>query len=163
MKLFHTERGKEVVYVQLHDIMYLFHETDIPLPASIFTEIFVDKPFVVCDSNRFDFLRFKNEKEVQFFKELDFIIDFDQYKNLTDKEFDQKAIEIATKANEIAEKWNSMSKEERGENQALYDDHRNLEYMLNFITEVYAVIHRKRAMCFPKFVKVPYVKTKKVK
>lgn len=158
MKLFHTERGKEVVYVQLNDIMYLFHETDIPMPASIFTEIFVDKPLIVCDSNRFDFLRFKKENEVQFFKKQDFIIDFDEYKNLTDEEFDQKAIEIATKANEIAEKWNSMSEEERGQNQSLYDDHRNLGYMLNFITEVYAIIHRKRVMHFPKFVKVPYAK-----
>ena len=38
MKVFHTENGKEIVYVQMQDIMYLSNETDIPIPATIFTK-----------------------------------------------------------------------------------------------------------------------------
>ena len=39
MKLFHTENGKETVYVQMQDLMYL-HQSDMPIPASIFTKVF---------------------------------------------------------------------------------------------------------------------------
>ena len=35
MKLFHEEYGKEVVYVQLQDIMYLTYQTFIPKSSSI--------------------------------------------------------------------------------------------------------------------------------
>jgi len=34
MKLFHTENDKEVVFVQMQDIMYL-NESDLAMPASI--------------------------------------------------------------------------------------------------------------------------------
>ena len=152
MKLFHMERGKEVAYVQMQDIMYLTHETDMPIPASIFTKVFQGVT-IVNDSNRFDFVKFSKEEEVNFFRGLDFIIDYNQYKDLSDKQLEEKWEELAGKANEIAEKWNSMTEDERKENSSLFDEHRNIHYMLKFITEVYAIKHGKRVMPFPKFVK----------
>lgn len=80
MKVFHTENGKEAVYVQMQDIMYLSNETDMPIPASIFTKIFTGVT-IVTDTNRFEFVKFDDEHEVKFFKDIEFIIDFDQYKN----------------------------------------------------------------------------------
>ena len=41
MKLFHTENGKETVYVQMQDIMYLLNETDMPIPATILKNFFI--------------------------------------------------------------------------------------------------------------------------
>ena len=38
MKVFHAENGKEVVYVQMQDIIYLSTEKDILIPAIIFTK-----------------------------------------------------------------------------------------------------------------------------
>ena len=154
MKVFHTENGKEAVYVQMQDIMYLSNETDMPIPASIFEKVFTGVT-IVTDANRFEFVKFDEEHEVKFFRELGFIIDFDQYKNFTDEQLEAEAQKLGTKANEIAEKWNGMEPEEREENGELYEEHRNLGYMINFLSEIYAVKHGKRKMPFPDFVKMP--------
>ena len=56
MKLFHTENGKETVYVQMQDIMQL-NQSDIAIPASIYTKVFTGVT-IVDDSNRFEFVKF---------------------------------------------------------------------------------------------------------
>ena len=154
MKLFHTENGKEAVYVQMQDIMYLSNETDMPIPATIFEKVFSGVT-IVTDANRFDFVKFEEEHEIEFFRELDFVIDFDQYKDLTDEQLEEEAQKLGTKANDIAEKWNAMTEDERRKNGSLYGEHRNIGYMINFLSEIYAVKHRKRSMPFPDFVKLP--------
>ena len=151
MKLFHTENGKEAVYVQMQDIMHL-NQTDLPVPASIYTKV-ITGIVIVNDSNRFDFVKFDEEHEVKFFKELDFIIDYDQYKDLTDEQLEEEGQKIATRANEIAERWNSMPPEER-QLHNLLQEHENLRYMLNSLSEGYAVKHGKRSMPFPEFIKL---------
>ncbi len=147
MKLFHTENGKEVVYVQIQDIMYL-HQSDLPIPLFIY-EKYLQGVTVVDDSNRFNFVRFDEKHEVNFFRDLDFVIDYDKYKDLTDEQLEEEGQKLAIKANEIAEKWNNMSKKERKQNTNLLQEHANLGYMLNFLSEIYAVKHGKRKMPFP--------------
>lgn len=153
MKLFHTENGKETVYVQMQDIMYLF-ENDMPIPASIYTKACTGIT-IVNDSNRFDFVSSDEEQEVKFFRELEFVIDYDQYKDLTDEQLEEEVQKLGTKANEIAEKWNSMSSDEQLQNIHLLQEHENILYMLSFLLEIYAVKHGERFMSFPDFVKLP--------
>ena len=145
MKLFHTENGKEAVYVQMQDIMYLANETDVPIPATIFEKVFTGVT-IVTDSNRFDFIRFEETHEVEFFRNLEFIINFDQYKDFSDKQLEEEVQKFGTKANEIAEMWNSMTTEERKK---------------NFLAEIYAMKHGKRTMLFPEFVELPKEQKKK--
>ena len=47
-----------------------------------------------------------------------------------------------------------MSLDEREQNGNLFQEHENIGYMLNFLTEIYAVKHGKRFMPFPDFVKL---------
>lgn len=156
MKLFHTENGKETVYVQMQDIVYLSHETDMPIPASIYMKVFSGvTTTIVNDSNRFNFVKFNDEHEVNFFRDLEFIIDYEQYKDLTDEQLEEEGQKLANKVNEIVKKWNSMTLGERKENRSLLQEHRNICYMLNFVSEVYAVKHGKRFMPFPEFVRIP--------
>ena len=153
MKLFHTEKGKEVVYVQRQDLMYLY-ESDMPILASIFTKVFVPgKVTITNDSNRFDFVKFEKDDEVKFFRDLEFIIDYDQYKDLTDEQLEEEAQKLATRVNQIAEKWNGMTEKDRKENRNLLEEYQNLDYMIKFLGEIYAVNHGKRSMPFPRFVK----------
>lgn len=159
MKLFHTENGKESVYVQMQDIMHL-NNTGMPIPASIYTKVFTGI-VIVDDSNRFDFVRFDEEHEVKFFKELEFVINYDQYKDLNDEQLKEEFQKLITRANKIAKKWNAMNPDERSLNSNLLQEHENLEYMLNFLSEVYAVKHGKRSMPFPDFVKLPEKPKKK--
>ena len=66
MKVFHYEAGREVVYVQLQDIMYLISTNDTIIPSSIFEEIFKEKIFDT--TSRFEFIKFIKDEEVIFFK-----------------------------------------------------------------------------------------------
>ena len=154
MKLFHTEDGKEVVYVQRHDMMYINSEMDIPIPASVFLKFF-NGITIVDDSNRFEFVKFEGEDAVKYFKDLDFIIDFDQYKGFTDDQLEEEVQKLGAKANEIAEKWNSMTEKKRKENISLLEEYQKIEYMIQFLCEIYAVKHKKREMPFPEFVEIP--------
>ena len=104
MKLFHTENGKEVVYVQLQDIMELGHR-DMPIPAIIFTKIFASRDRLLVDNtNRFNWVEFKEDNVIKFFREVDFIIDYGEYRDLTDEQLEKEAKKIVLKANEIAER-----------------------------------------------------------
>lgn len=53
-----------------------------------------------------------------------------------------------------------MQPDEREQNSNLLQEHENLGYMLNFLSEIYAIKHGKRSMPFPDFVK-PLEKPKK--
>lgn len=161
MKLFHTEEGKETVHVQMQDIMYLMSETDRPIPATIVEKVFARGTVIVNDANRFDFVGFDEPHVVKFFRDQEFIIDFDQYKGLSDEQLEEEVQKLATRANEIAQKWNGMKPEEREEHFSLYSEHKNLDYMIKFLSEIYAVKHGKRKMPFPDFVSMPE-KPKKV-
>lgn len=160
MKLFHTENGKEAVYVQMQDIMHLNH-SDMPIPASIYTKVYTGV-VIVDNSNRFNFVKFDEEHEVKFFKELEFVIDYDQYKDLTDEQLKEEYQKLAIKANGIAEKLNAMTPDEIEQNRHLLLEYENLEYMLNFLSEIYAIKHGKREMPFPEFVEMPKKRKKKL-
>lgn len=153
MKLFHKENGQETVYVQMQDILYLVHESNVSVPASIFEKVFSAGAVFVTDANRFDFIRFEEEHEVDFFKKLEFVIDYDQYKDFSEEQLIAEVKKLEDKANGIAEKWNDMTSEERRENSELYEEHQNLDYMCRFLCEIYFVKHGKRSMPFPDFVK----------
>ena len=152
MKLFHTENGKETVYVQLQDIVQL-NQSNMLIPASIYTKVFSASVTIVNDSNRFNFVKFTEEHEVTSFKELDFIIDYDQYKNFTDEQLEEEGQKLVKKKNEIAKKWYSMSYSKRKQNINLFQEYQNTEYMLNSLYELYFVKHGKWSMPFPDFVK----------
>lgn len=153
MKLFHKENGQETVYVQMQDILYLVHESNVSVPASIFEKVFSVGAVFVTDANRFDFIRFEEEHEVDFFKKLEFVIDYDQYKDFSEEQLIAEVKKLEDKANGIAEKWNDMTSEERRENSELYEEHQNLDYMCRFLCEIYFVKNGKRSMPFPDFVK----------
>ena len=156
MKLFHEENGREVVYVQMQDLAYL-NEKDISIPASIYMKVFSNPITIINNQNRFDFVKFEEKEEVQFFKELEFIIDFDKYKNLTDEEIEAQGDKLATRALEIEEKWNEMTKKEQEKNS---DEYQDIKYILAYFSEIHAIKHGKNTMPFPEFVSQPTPKKK---
>lgn len=142
---------RTVVYVQMQDIMYISNETYIPIPASILTKVFSGVT-IVDDSNRFNFVRFDEDSVVKFFKDLDFIIDYDEYKSLTDEQIEQRFKNFINEHNNYVKKWNEMSEMDREKNTDLFFSANNIEYVLNFIREIYSLKHNKTHMPFPDFV-----------
>lgn len=151
MKIFHNENERTVVYVQMQDIMYISNETYIPIPTSIFTKVFSGVT-IVDDLNRFNFVRFDEDSVVKFFKDLDFIIDYDEYKSLTDEQIEQRFKNFINEHNNYVKKWNEMSEMDREKNTDLFFSANNIEYVLNFIRKIYALKHNKTHMPFPDFV-----------
>lgn len=102
-------------YVQMNDITFLNH-CDLPIPASVFMKSFGFGIFVVDDSNRYDFKEFNKPEDIEFFKNIDWMIDYNEVKDLSDEEHIALAQSIADEMNAIAEKFNSMSPKQKKKN-----------------------------------------------
>ena len=153
MKIFHEENGRNVVYVQMQDIMFIVHDlADIAIPASIMNYFFSRGFAIVNNSNRFDFVKFDKEPEVAFFKTLNFIIDYNDYKDLTEEQFQERFKSVVCEYNSLVKKWNKMSETEREKNENLFVSTQKLEYTIKFIHELYALKHDKSYMTLPDFI-----------
>ncbi len=106
---------ENAVYVQKNDIAYL-HHTDLPIPASIFMKVFGNGIVIINNDNRYDFFKFEDPSEIEFFNGLDWIIDYDSVKDLSDDEIIEMGQSIAQSKNQIAKQFNSMSLKERKKN-----------------------------------------------
>lgn len=153
MKIFHKENNRTVVYVQMQDLMFIVHDLDdIAIPASIMNYFF-SKSFVIFnDSNRFDFVKFDKEPEVAFFKTLNFIIDYNDYKDLTDEQFQERFKSVVGEYNSLAKKWNKMPETEREKNINLLVSIQKLEHTIKFIHELYDLKHGNSSMTLPDFI-----------
>ena len=153
MKIFHEENGRNVVYVQMQDIMFIVHDLDdIAIPASIMNYFFSRGFAIVNNSNRFDFVKFDKEPEVAFFKTLNFIIDYNDYKDLTEEQFQERFKSVVCEYNSLAKKWNKMPETEREKNINLLVSSQKLEHTIKFIHELYALKHGNSSMTLPDFI-----------
>ena len=151
MKVFHNENGKDVVYVQRTDIIYLIFQKNMVIPLPNIYQKISEGINVVTDITRLEFVRFDNENEVKFFRECEFICDFNQYKDFTDEQIIAEVQRLIIKTNEIAKKWNEMTLEERSENSLLSDMYHDLGHMIiDLLSEINAAIHGEREMPFLK-------------
>ena len=106
---------ENAVYVQKNDITYLNH-ADLPIPASIFMKVFGNDVVIIDDSNRYEFEKFEDDQEIEFFKGLDWIVDYNSVKDLSDNEIIEIGENIIQLRNQITKQFNSMSEDERKEN-----------------------------------------------
>lgn len=154
MKIFHEENGRNVVYIQVADILFIAYDIDDMLvPASVFTKVFCNEGAVVTCRNLTHFLRFDRPSEVSFFKGLDFIIDYDNYKSLTDEQLQEQYNKLAEDYNISMERWEKMSKKEKDDNTELYDFLKKQYHIIEFIEEIWRLKHHPKKWYFPDFVK----------
>ena len=154
MKIFHEENGRNVVYVQVNDILFIVTNLgDMPIPASICCKVFCNDAAAVTCSNHFAFIRFDTDSEISFFKELDFIIDYDDYKNLSKEQLEKDYEKVVADYNNSAKKWSKMSNEEKVKNTELQFFIKKMKHMAYLIEEIYYLKHNPKAWYFPDFVK----------
>ena len=60
--------NSDSAYVQKNDIAYL-NSFDLPIPFSIFMKVFGNGVTIINDSNRYDFVKFDEESEIEFLKD----------------------------------------------------------------------------------------------
>lgn len=134
MKIFNIENGIKKIYVQMNDIIMLFHFNK-QIPASILEKVFTGT-IIVDDSNKMKFIEFTQPNEIRFFKSLDWIIDYKKTINLSEEEIKIKKQEISNEINKIANKFNSMSDKNKKNNQSLVQKHNLLSYKMKYLTEI---------------------------
>lgn len=109
---------ENAVYVQKNDIAYL-NRAELTIPASIFMKVFGNGIVIINDSNRYEFVKFESPEEIEFFKGIDWIIDYNEVKDLSEEETIALGQSIAEEKNNIAHRFNSMTPEEREYNEEL--------------------------------------------
>lgn len=129
MKVFRNNK----IYVQKNDIMFAFnHSNSIP---SVIINQFFRGIVIVDDSNRMDFVAFEDKSAIDYFSKLDYIINYDDYKNMFIEELDQKIKELVIRRSKIVNKYNSLSPKKRRQNFDLFNEYEKLEYVLDYLDE----------------------------
>jgi uncharacterized protein YfbU (UPF0304 family) len=123
------------VYVQKDDMIAL-NETDLPIPTSIFNKVWGIGITIIDGSNRYEFIKFEEEHEIEYFKELDWIVDYNELKDLDEAGFIALGEKAAQEQQDIAEKYNFMTKEEQNKNQDLVSRHQMLTFKIYSIRDV---------------------------
>ena len=103
------------IYVQKNDMVYL-NQLDLAIPTSIFMKVFGSGVVIIDDSNRYEFVKFDAPEEIEFIKGIDWMIDFNKVKDLSEEEMITLGRSIAEERNRVAHKLNSMTQEEIKEN-----------------------------------------------
>ena len=81
MKVFRDGR----VYVQLKDLKYLFEYGGYLIPQSVFKKA-LKRALDMTDEDKNEFIMFDQPNEIELFREVKYIIDLDQFKDMSDKE-----------------------------------------------------------------------------
>lgn len=103
MKIFHKEEnGKEVVFAQKKDVSYFITEgREIPL---CILEVFYKDGVNPVDDDLREFLKIEREEAVRFFKEKDYIIDYEQYKDFTVRQVEREIKRVRKEIIKIEQK-----------------------------------------------------------
>ena len=145
---------KNAVYVQKNDLGFLFR-TDLVIPAEIFIKAFNNEVTVIDNNNRFDFVKFEKESEIEYFKSLDWIIDYDQVKDLDEKQIIDLGQRVAQEKNNIARIFNAKSEEERRANMHMVDECDRLNFKIYSLRDVLWFKQGNLPMTLPEGVESP--------
>ncbi|MBR1413437.1 MAG: hypothetical protein IJ574_02055 [Bacilli bacterium] len=123
------------VYVQKNDIAYL-NSTDISIPVSIYLKTFGENGGIINDNNRFEFVKFDDKNEIDFFKNLDWIIDYNEIKDLSIEQLINLGQSLTEDKNNKAKKFNAMSEEEKEKHMDIVDDCELLDFKIYSLRDI---------------------------
>ncbi len=129
---------KDVVYVQKGDLASLFHQENFTLPDSVMKLLFKDgNPFYVDNNNACEFVKFEDYYEVEYFKSLDWLIDYNEYKGYTKEELEIIGNNLLTEAKSLAKSYNEMSLSEKKKHKDLLEKCANLDNKIYSLRTLY--------------------------
>lgn len=100
------------IYVQKNDMAYL-NSSGLNIPTSIFMKVFGQGITIIDNSNRYEFIEFTKPEEVEFFKAIDWIVDYNDVKNLSEEELIEFGQSIGNAKGEKIKQFNAMPEEDR--------------------------------------------------
>ncbi len=138
------------VCVQNIDIAHLMPVVaglGISCPEGVINQIY-GKCFICGPDNQYEFREFQGKEFVDFFNKIDYIIDYDSVKDLSDDELMTLGEEVCNKRNGLARKYNNLNFEDvKDVNvQKLYFEIKQLDYKLQSLGEFYRARKRKAVL-----------------
>lgn len=124
----------DAVYVQKNDLAFL-NTTDLPIPACVFIKFF-GVGSTIIDINRYEFVKFTDIEAIEYFKKLDWIIDYNEVKELNEEETKEVALSINEKYEKIALTFNSLNEEEQKENMNMVRQAQFLEFKFYSLRDI---------------------------
>lgn len=106
---------KEKAYIQKKDIANLMSTMEafsLSCPMSVFNQFF-SEVFICTQDNMYDFVEITDKASIDFFKKLDYILDYDEVKDLTEEEIIKLGQSINDEINILIKKFDSMSIQEK--------------------------------------------------
>ena len=149
-------------YVQRNDLGFL-NTTSYSIPASIFNKAFNNSCTIINDRNRYDFVKFDEESEIEFFRSLDWIVDYNDVKDLTDSEIYELTKVVRKEHEKIAHSYNDMSNEDKANNYCMVIKCNLLEFKFYSLRDILWFKQGHIRMNFPSGFQIERVKRKKHK
>jgi len=104
MKVF--KNGK--VYVQNEDLILILRSGEL-MPTSVLEKFYGNGPVIIVQDNMEDYVEFEETDQVEFFKRLDWIVDYDEVKNLSTEELEKLYDATKDEMVKIRNKYSDLS------------------------------------------------------
>lgn len=104
MKVF--KNGK--VYVQNEDLILILRSGEL-VPTSVLEKFYGNGPVIIVQDNMEDYVEFEETDQVEFFKRLDWIVDYDEVKNLSTEELEKLYDATKDEMVKIRNKYSDLS------------------------------------------------------
>lgn len=137
---------ENAIYVQKDDLTYL-DKVDSIIPTSIYIKL--NGIVIIDNSNKYEFVKFNEPKEIEFFKSLDWIVDYNKVKDLTDEQLKELAQSVLEEKNDIAQKLNSMSLEEKQKNMNIVSRCKLLDFKMDSLRYILSFKQGHQHIPFP--------------
>ena len=92
------------------------NQTALVMLASIFMKLFSNGIVIIDDINRYEFVKFEALEEIEIFKGIDWMIDYNEVKDLKEEETIALGQNIVKNKNNIVQRFNFMTQRERKKN-----------------------------------------------
>lgn len=102
----------KAVYIQKKDIVRL-SESYLDIPESVFLQIYATGVIIADDNDKYEFIKIEGDKEIEFFKNIDWMIDYNDVKDLSENDIIELSKKIDKEKNKMEKEFNSMPEEEK--------------------------------------------------
>lgn len=146
------------VYVQKNDLAYL-QSSSLPIPAFVLLAIVKDG-FCVNNVNRWEFIKLEGENFIDYFKGLDWIADYNEIKDMDEKELISCGQSYADRRRDIALELSQMCESERRKRKDLPVEFELLGYQSAFLKDFILFKKGLIRMALPDGIKRPTMEAK---
>ena len=126
-----TDTAAYVQKIDLEFFKYRLHS----LPQSISSKVFENSELDIDEFNKYDFFKFEDMDDIEFFKRIDWIIDYDSVRYLTIQEITKMGRTYVEKREQITEKLYSMTDEDEEYNATLLQ-YKLIHYQITSLTDI---------------------------